>query len=440
MKNIKIISQKLKNINKHLYIVWWYTRDKFLNLEYLWDIDLATDASPEEMKEVLNVIKEVWKKYWTLIVREWNQRFEITTFRKDIWILDNRRPVNVEFTDNLELDSTRRDFTFNAIYFDVENDDFIDPQNWIRDLKNKIIRFIWNPEDRIKEDALRIIRFIRFKNKYKFENWENNYFEVLEKNISLLQNISIERIKEEFDKILLLENNIQALKDLKQIWFFRMLLPEIDILEKTPGWASHHLEWDVWVHTLMSIKVLNDIFKEWNKLYNINTNFSNQEKIDLFRTILLHDIWKFDTFSKNEEWIVHYYDHENISTQKTKDILKRFNFANNSIKKIVWLVENHLRIFKIFEMKTLKARKLMMNKFFEELIIVWISDHKWRIPTNENLIFELLEFYNNFLEILKTKTFLKWNYILEKYPELKWVEIKLKLNKLNDEILINDKN
>lgn len=434
MKTLKEIYKKLSTINKKLFIVWWYNREKILNWIYSWDIDLTTDAKPEEIKKVLNVITEVWKKYWTMIIKEWDETFEITTFRKDIWILNNRKPVKVEFTDDLILDSTRRDFSFNAIYFDIENNKYIDPQNWIIDLKNKIIRFIWNPEDRINEDALRILRFIRFKNNYNFSNWDDNYFNILKNNINLLKNISIERIKEEFEKILLLENNIQALKDLKQIWFFTILIPEINILENTPWWPSHHLEWNVWIHTLMTISELNNIFKNW--IEKININYSKQEKIDFYWTMLLHDIWKNETYSKNKNWIVHYYNHEEISVQITKNILEKFKFSTKSKNKILWLIKNHLRVFKVVDMRTLKSRKFMMHDFFKDLIIIWISDHKWRIPTDDIIINKLVDFYNNFLKILETKTFLNWNDILKKYPNLKWIEIKNKLNNLNNEILI----
>ena len=436
MKNIKQIYNKLSDINKKLYIVWWYTREKLLNWNYSWDIDLTTDALPSEMKGVLKIIKEVWKKYWTLVIIEWDETFEITTFRKDIWILDNRKPVEVKFTDSLESDSTRRDFTFNAIYFDVANDTYVDPQNWIADLKNWIIRFIWKVEDRINEDALRILRFIRFKNTYNFTSWDNNYFKILQSSIHLLKNISIERIKEEFEKILLLKNNIQALKDLKEIWFFELLISDINNLEKTPWWPNHHLEWNAWIHTLLTIEELNNIFKTWSKEYWIDINYSKQDKIDFYWTMLMHDIWKYDTYSKDKNWNIHYYGHEELSTSKAKLILQNFKFANNSSKKILWLIEYHLRIFKVDSMRKLKARKFMMNKFFKDLIIIWVADFKWKIPTDENVILNLLKFYKDFLIILKDKQFLTWNDILKKFPNLQWVEIKNKLNALNNEILI----
>jgi tRNA nucleotidyltransferase (CCA-adding enzyme) len=257
-KNLKSISKKLQTIWKSVYIVGWWCRENILwNKNYNWDIDLTTDALPFEIEKVLNVIKEVGKKYWTLIIKEWNEVFEITTFRSDIWILNNRKPVKVVFSNNLDLDSKRRDFTLNSIYYDIKNELFIDPENGINDIKNHVIRFVWDIKDRVEEDALRILRFVRIKNKYDFKIANENYFEILKNNVKLLKNISIERIKDEFDKILLLENNINALNDLKNIWFFKEIIPEIDNLAKTPWWPKHHLEWDVWTHTLMTIDQLN---------------------------------------------------------------------------------------------------------------------------------------------------------------------------------------
>ena len=208
MQNIINISKKLKTLNKKLYIVWGFCRNKILWVDNIWgDIDLVTDATPDEMKKVLKIVGEVGKKYWTCIVSELSETFEITTFRKDIWTINNRKPASVIFTDSLEEDSKRRDFTCNAIYFDVENEVFIDPVWWIKDIKNNVIKFVWNVEERIEEDALRVLRFVRFKNKYWFNLSTEGFssLDILKKKSSLLKNISVERILQELDKILLLK-------------------------------------------------------------------------------------------------------------------------------------------------------------------------------------------------------------------------------------------
>ena len=430
MKTLEKIAQKFQVHNKNLYIVGGFCRDKILNIDNSeTDIDFTTDILPEEVQNFTKTIWHIWKKYWTqLILEEW-KTYEITTFRSDIGILNNRKPVEVQFTSDINLDAKRRDFSCNAIYFDIINNEYIDPQNWISDLKNKIIRFVWNPEHRIQEDALRILRFIRFKNNYSLSPAENNYFEIIRNNIWLLKNISPERIKDELDKILLWKNNIQALRDLKEIWFFTVYLEELDKQSKTP-WNAYHLEWDVWTHTLMTIEYLNTMKLPEDK----------NEKLDLYWTMLLHDYTKPLCYSIDKKWEWHYYWHEKSGAELFKSqVSKQLPFSKKSIEKISWIIENHLRIFKVFEMKKLKSRTLMMHKYWPDLMIIWEADHMWRIPANYNLIENMHNFYNNFLETLQNKKFYTGRDIMKDYPHLSWSAIWQKLRELNDKVLIDDK-
>lgn len=432
MENIITISNKLKTINKKLYIVGGFCRNNILkNNDLNSDIDLVTDALPEEIKSVLNVVWEVWKKYWTCIIKEWNQTFEITTFREDIWSINNRKPISVKFTTSLEIDSKRRDFTCNAIYFDPIKKEYIDPENWINDINNKKIRFVWNIEERINEDSLRILRFIRFKNKYWFENAEDNYWEILKNNTILLKNISIERIKQELDKIILWNNNTQALDDLKKIWFLKIFIPEIDCLEECL-WNNHHLEWNVWIHTKMCLEQMNIIIKR-EIITDKNT------KLVLLWWIILHDIWKYPTYTIDEKWNSHYYNHEHIWAELFKNtVAKNLLFSKKISSEIYFIITEHLRLFLIPDMKKSKSRKLMMNKYFKSLLLIWEADNKWRIPAKLDRFELILNIYNNFQEIIKTKKFLTGKEIIKKYPELKWKQIWEKLKVLNEQILIKD--
>jgi tRNA nucleotidyltransferase (CCA-adding enzyme) len=382
------------------------------------------------VQKLTKCIWHIGKKYGTQLLSYQSKTYEITTFRSDIWILDNRKPVQVQFTTDLNLDAHRRDFTCNTVYFDPISEKCIDPLNWIDDLKNKILRFVWNPEDRIKEDALRILRFIRFKNKYSLSPAEKNYLEIIKQNIWLLKNISRERIKEELDKMLLWNNNIQALRDLKEIWFFTIYLEELNKQSETPG-NCHHLEWDVWTHTLMTIEYLNtmDLGK-----------YSRWEKLDLYWIMLLHDITKPICYSKDNKWKGHYYWHEKSGAEYVKQVVaKQLPFPKKSIHKISWIIENHLRIFKVFEMKKLKSRTLMIHKYWPTLMLIWEADHMWRLPSNYYLIEKLHKFYWDFIEIFNTKKFYTWSKIINEFPHLKWAAIWNKLQELNNQILINDK-
>lgn len=430
--NLKNISEKLSSINKKVYIIWWFCREMIIwNKDYNWDIDLVTDALPEEIKNVLNVVWEVGKKYWTCIIVEWKQSFEITTMREDIWSINNRKPANVIFTDSVEIDALRRDFTCNSIYYDFTKDIIIDPLDWKSDIKNNIIRFVWNKEERLNEDVLRIMRFIRFKNKYWFIDQDNKIINEVKNYVSLLENISIERIKEELDKILLLENNVQALEDLKYIWFFKYFIPEIDELDKCV-WNKWHLEWDVWIHTKMCVE-------EMNKIIIRDSIIDEKEKLILLWSIFLHDIWKLPTYTVDEKWEWHYYNHENIWSKIFKEVTsKKLNFSKKETEEITFIIKEHIRLFMIPDMKTLKSRKLMMNKYFKKLLLVWEADNKWRIPMKLDRFNEILEIYNSFKDILKTKVFLTGKDILEKHPELTWKDIWERLENLNNQILIKD--
>lgn len=182
------------------------------------DIDLTTDASPEEITEVLQVCGEVGKKFGTLIVQEGKYIGEITSFRRDVGSVNFRRPTRVEFTPHLEEDALRRDFTFNAIYYDILNDVFIDPTGGREDLKRKVIRFVGSIDDRLDEDALRTLRYVRLKNKYHLQPAEERYGGIIHSRMGELAHIAQERIKHELDRMIFdhyNHSNTNALRDLQ---------------------------------------------------------------------------------------------------------------------------------------------------------------------------------------------------------------------------------
>lgn len=430
MKEVLEIAHILDAIWKNVYIVWGFCRESFIFGDTKTDIDLATDATTEEVEEHLKVVKSIGKKYGTSIIQQGKKTFEITSFREDIWSINNRKPAQVKFTTELLKDARRRDFSFNAIYYNPLTHEYTDPTWGQIDIKEKKIRFIWNIQERVNEDALRILRFIRFKNKYNFQPAENNYFKILQKNIWLLHNISKERIKQELDKILLWPNNIQALDDLKKIWFFKEFIPQIEQQEKTQ-WSRYHQEWNVWIHTKMTLEVLNRIVRR--------ENLSQKKQLDLYWTMLFHDISKPECFSTDRNGNNHYYGHEEFWAQLFQEYLsKQFCFSKKSIKKIHWLIKNHLKVFKIWEMKPLKAKKLMMHTYFQDLLIVGECDHMGRIPASKKVVGNLYEIYQNFQKELSQKNFLTGKDIIQKYPHLSGQAIWQKLREKNDEILLKD--
>ena len=177
---------------------------KILNEENFDDIDLATNINPEQVKECLNInnIKffETGINHGTITANIENKNFEITSLRKDI-STDGRHAI-VKFTSDWIEDSSRRDFTINAIYADKEGNLF-DPHDGVKDLQNGLVTFIGDPEKRIKEDYLRILRYIRFFLNYSKQSHQPEVKKVIKQNISGIKNLSKERILDELKKLLL---------------------------------------------------------------------------------------------------------------------------------------------------------------------------------------------------------------------------------------------
>ena len=169
-------------------------RDELLGLE-VYDFDFATDATPKEMMKFLPDANDTFAKYGCIKYKGEHGRAEITTFRVEEDYDDFRHPRTVEFVKSLEEDYKRRDFTINAIYKDV-NGKLYDPAHGVFDINNKVIRFIGNPETRIKEDPLRILRAKRFASKLGFKI-DDNSLEAINKLSYLLDKLNPEKIKEE---------------------------------------------------------------------------------------------------------------------------------------------------------------------------------------------------------------------------------------------------
>ena len=235
-KEIKIIFdilEKNKAEDKNVVMFVGGCVRKHIQNEVIDDIDLATTLSPDEVKKKfintqIKVIETgITHGSLTLILNE--KKFEITSLRKDI--KTDGRHAEISFTDNWQLDSERRDFTLNAIYLDQKGNIF-DPQLGLNDLKRGIIKFIGDPNKRIEEDYLRIIRFIRFALQYNHKTFENSTLEAIKLNLNGIKKLSKERILSELFKILTLKNflNINKNKEIKNI--FSIIFPEFKYISR----------------------------------------------------------------------------------------------------------------------------------------------------------------------------------------------------------------
>ncbi|MCL2593624.1 MAG: CCA tRNA nucleotidyltransferase, partial [Defluviitaleaceae bacterium] len=199
-KNAKKIIETLNNANFEAYVVGGCVRDSLMG-KVPKDFDITTSAKPEEVIPLFKKVFETGIQHGTVTVVLDSENFEVTTYRLDGEYKDNRRPEQVFFTSNLEEDLTRRDFTINAIAYHPENG-YFDPYGGTKDIENKLIKGVGNADTRFKEDALRMMRAIRFSSQLGF-SIEENTLNALSQNVGLIEHISIERTRDEFLKAML---------------------------------------------------------------------------------------------------------------------------------------------------------------------------------------------------------------------------------------------
>ena len=206
---------------------------KILNKENTDDIDLATNLTPDQVKACLDNSKikyfETGLEHGTITAKIDNQNFEITTLRKDVKT-DGRHAI-VEYTTSWEEDALRRDFTINSIYSDIDGN-LYDPNNGHKDLINGIIKFIGEPETRIKEDYLRIIRYLRFYSGYSNVDHELNIIKIIKQNIEGLGKVSKERQFNELQKIIKLDNFLRIFSNKSSCELFSLIFPQLKNLKK----------------------------------------------------------------------------------------------------------------------------------------------------------------------------------------------------------------
>lgn len=337
MKNI--ISDELMDLFNILnssyesYFVGGAVRDMILGYS-INDYDITTLATPDEIRETLHMYKtiDIGGSLGTVLARTENFSVDITPFRIEGEYKNYRKPEEVIFSKDVRDDIKRRDFTINAILY---NGEFIDYVGGIEDLRNKIIRAIGDPEERIREDALRILRAVRFASKYDFEI-EDGLKSAIISNVSLLKNISYERIRDEFVKILLDKNVKLGINLLKELHILDIILPEI--LET--------YDYDQ-----------NSKYHE-NNLYDhiVNVVGYSPEVLEIRLAALLHDLGKPSTFSMGEDGVAHYYGHEVESSEIARNVLRRFKFSNEIIKNVRILIENHMTFQSVMTDRALRRQ------------------------------------------------------------------------------------
>lgn len=319
-KNVDIAINLLQSAGFEAYAVGGCVRDSLLGKTPN-DWDITTSAKPEDMKSVFADFHciDTGIKHGTVTVVIDGEPLEITTFRLDGEYEDNRHPKSVTFTSNLGADLGRRDFTVNAMAYSKKTGtvDLFGGQN---DLKNKIIRCVGDPDRRFNEDALRILRALRFASALDFEIEEKTAQSLL-KNRALLGNISEERIAKELLKLVCGKGAKRILTDFALVLF--EILPELQPMYKNSHDNPHHC-YDIYEHTLIAVE-------------------SIDPEPTLRFAMLLHDCGKPAVKKFDENGVAHFYGHQRISAEISAQILARLKVSNKFRDEILFLVSNHDR-------------------------------------------------------------------------------------------------
>lgn len=373
---VYFIIQELEKCGHEAYMVGGCVRDSVLGRKPH-DYDICTSATPDEVLEAFphEEIIPTGLQHGTVTILMNDKPFEVTTYRIDGEYSDNRRPDKVEFTNNLIEDLKRRDFTINAMAYNPKTG-LIDPFGGLEDIKDKRICCVGSAKDRFGEDALRILRAIRFASQLDFviepgTDWE------IHQQCKRLENISVERINSEFCKIASSDSFCVQLLLYKDV--FSLFIPELkdmfDFKQNNPYHA-----YDLFGHTIHAIERC------------------ESDDLVVRLAVFFHDFGKPHSYQDGEDGIRHFHGHGKVSADITDTIMKRLRFDNETRNNVVELVYYHDATFEVGE----KYVKRWLNKIgveqFKRLLEVRKADIKGHKPNYDE---ERIEKINKIEEILE---------------------------------------
>lgn len=333
------------------FIVGGSVRDRVMH-RMPHDYDIATNATPDEIIEVAENHNIKWIPtgiaHGTIsFILDNDIEIQITTFRID----ENHdgRHADVKWTQDLNVDLSRRDFTINAMAMDLRGNIF-DPFRGQADIQRKIIRTVGHPMDRFTEDKLRALRAIRFATTLDFRVDYLTWKAIKQTNIS---NISKERIRDEFIKIMEHPNRVHGFKMLDESGLLKQIIPEFeDMKYLRAGAKEHHPEKDVFIHTIAAL-----------------SHLKKDASLQFILATILHDIGKPPTWNE-----FNFHGHDEVGAKLSEDILRRLKFPLEIIENVKWLVANHMRIHLFNEMRTAKKIRLLEMPLFDELVDLLRAD------------------------------------------------------------------
>ncbi len=363
--NVSFILNKLSLNGYDAYIVGGCVRDSLIG-RVPSDWDICTNAKPEDVIELFDSsgykTVETGLRHGTVTIIIADEHFEVTTFRMDGEYLDGRRPDNVEFTDDIAKDLSRRDFTINAMAYNKE-EGLIDPYNGLDYLNSRVVRCVGNPNERFQEDGLRMLRAIRFASQLGFKIDRDTAVSITD-NRKLLKCISQERIREELNKILISENPSDGMTALRTLKLLDYIIPELnDCYNFNQHNPNHHK--DVFEHTMSVLDI-------------------TEPKLELRLAALFHDIGKPNTFTMSEDGTGHFYSHHKESARICREVMTRLKYSNKEIEYVSELVYYHMTRYEKLRTPSVKKfiNKVGIDKL-DDLFKLFIADRIGSKPPSE---------------------------------------------------------
>jgi len=328
------------------YFAGGCVRDKLLGLSPK-DYDIASSATPAQVLKLFPNSNEVGAHFGVVIVKHQGHHTEIATFRTDGSYKDGRRPDSVTFSTP-EEDANRRDFTINGLFENPVSGEVIDYVGGLSDLKHKTLRAIGNPSERFQEDALRLLRAIRFATTLGFPIDPETYTAISD-NAHLLAKISPERIRDEFSKTITSPNRRRGLELLTDTALIDRFIPEVRALigcEQPPQW---HPEGDVYTHTCIMLEMLEP-----------------DARLELCLATLLHDIAKPPTQTTDEDARIRFNGHESLGAEMSETILSRLKYPNAVIRDAEHMVSRHMQFMNVQQMRKSTLKRFMAPPTFPQ--------------------------------------------------------------------------
>ncbi|MCB2155670.1 CCA tRNA nucleotidyltransferase [bacterium] len=361
----------LRDAGHMAYWVGGCVRDRLLGMP-MKDIDIATDARPDQIEGLFEKVRLVGASFGVCIVVEGEHHYEVATFRRDGKYVDHRHPETVEY-GTPEQDAQRRDFTINALFYDPEADEIIDFVGGQKDIARKRLRTVGDPRARFGEDALRLLRAIRFAARVEFEIEEETWRAMVEL-APTIKFISPERQRDEITRMMLADKPSRAFEMMDRAGLLELILPEISIMKGVEQGATYHPEGDVFVHTLLCLDKL-----------------ETRTPITCW-AMLLHDVGKPPTCERAPGKLT-FYGHDKVGAEMARRICRRFRFSNEATERISAIVGRHMRFMNANEWNKSTMRRFLGAETIEEDLAIHKADCLGSFGglTNYNLVREALE-------------------------------------------------